>query len=304
MANNKGWVPLYRSICDTWLYKDKPFNRVSAMTDLLIMANHSECVIFKDGVVTKVRRGSFVTSEQILMNRWGWGKEKVRRFLRQIEDCGWITRKVDRRGTVITVRNYGADTFEDQTTGSTQNQTTGSTQNQTIEQTATDAQQIRDSKECQTAKQTTDRLPTVPPTDYRPYTNNNVNNYKNGNNEEKGRREPAHAVHYYGLHENVPLTVEEYEKYKTAFPTVYEKCITSMSSRILGGKNYSDVLGTLWKWGLEDEGKQSNDSTTQRKTGSQTQFITGGLSDELLEAIEKRSIKKFDSTAEKNYPAT
>src|SRR5690606_29008134 len=54
----------------------------------------------------EVNRGQLVTSELKLMERWRWGKSKLRDFLKLLEEDGMIVRKSDRKKTVITICNY------------------------------------------------------------------------------------------------------------------------------------------------------------------------------------------------------
>jgi DNA replication protein DnaD len=53
-----------------------------------------------------VNRGSFITSEIKLMQRWGWGKEKTRNFLKMLQDDGMIIKISDRKKTTIIILNY------------------------------------------------------------------------------------------------------------------------------------------------------------------------------------------------------
>ena len=107
MANLiKGWISINREIQDHWLYDDKPFNQLAAWIDLLLLANHKDNKFpFGDEVVI-VERGSFITSELKLMERWGWSKSKVRRFLSLLENDEMIVKKTDRKKTTISIVNY------------------------------------------------------------------------------------------------------------------------------------------------------------------------------------------------------
>ena len=74
----EGWVKLHRKIQDHWLWQDKPFDKRSAWIDMLLMANHDDNKFLLGNVLVEVQRGSFITSELKLMERWGWSKTKVR----------------------------------------------------------------------------------------------------------------------------------------------------------------------------------------------------------------------------------
>ena len=106
-----GWVKLYRSIVDNWVWQDKPFSKGQAWIDLIIMANHKENKFPLGNEVITVERGSLITSELKLMERWGWSKSKVRQFLNQLQNDSMIVKKTDRKKTTINIINY--DVYQD-----------------------------------------------------------------------------------------------------------------------------------------------------------------------------------------------
>lgn len=147
---NKGWISLYRSIQEHWLWQEKPFSKGQAWLDILLSANHQDKKIALGNELILVRRGSFITSELKLMGRWGWGKEKTRKFLKLLQDDGMIVKISDHKKTTINIVNYN------------------------------DYQQSLD------CKQTVNRLQTDhEQTETRPRadTNNNDNNVNNDNND-------------------------------------------------------------------------------------------------------------------------
>ena len=103
----KGWICLNRSLLEHWLWQDKPFSRGQAWIDLLLMTNHDENKFFLGSELIVVGRGEFVTSEVKLMERWGWSKEKTRKFLNMLVKDGMIDKKTDRKKTTIKIVNYG-----------------------------------------------------------------------------------------------------------------------------------------------------------------------------------------------------
>lgn len=102
-----GWVKLHRSITENWVWNDKPFSKGQAWIDLIIMANHKDNKFPLGDKVVTVERGSLITSEIKLMERWGWSKSKVRLFLNQLQNDGMIVKKSDRKKTTINIVNYG-----------------------------------------------------------------------------------------------------------------------------------------------------------------------------------------------------
>lgn len=56
--------------------------------------------------VEEIKRGSFITSELKLMDRWGWGRKKVQLFLKFLESESMIVRSTNNKRTAITIVNY------------------------------------------------------------------------------------------------------------------------------------------------------------------------------------------------------
>lgn len=101
-----GWIKLSRNILKCYLWEEKPFSRAQAWIDLLLLANHKDNKVLLGNELIEVERGSFITSEVKLMQRWGWGKGKTRAFLLLLEKDGMIVKKSDRKKTTITIVNY------------------------------------------------------------------------------------------------------------------------------------------------------------------------------------------------------
>jgi uncharacterized phage protein (TIGR02220 family) len=103
----QGWISLHRKIMEHPLYQEKrKFSRFEAWIDLLLLANHKDNKFLLGNELITVERGSFITSELKLMERWGWGKSKLRSFLEMLENDGMIVKKSDRKKTTITICNY------------------------------------------------------------------------------------------------------------------------------------------------------------------------------------------------------
>ncbi len=102
----EGWIKLHRPIQDHWLWEDKPFSKGQAWIDLLILANHADNKFLLGNELILVERGSFITSEYKLSERWGWPKSKVRRFLELLEKDGMIEKKSNQKRTTINIENY------------------------------------------------------------------------------------------------------------------------------------------------------------------------------------------------------
>lgn len=110
-----GWISLYRKIQSHWLWTDKPFTQGQAWVDLLLLASYEEKIVFSKGESVTIKRGAFLTSDHDLEERWGWSRNKVRRFLDLLIKDGMIELKRTPRGTTLTIVNY--DSY--QTSGTT-----------------------------------------------------------------------------------------------------------------------------------------------------------------------------------------
>ena len=123
---NKGWISLYRTILDGWLWEDKPFARGQAWIDLLLQANHKDSKKLSKGELVEIKRGSLLTSDQILADRWGWSRKKVRAFLSMLEKEQMITLNRTKKGTSLSIKKYSfyqnGGTTEDTTEDTTEEQ--------------------------------------------------------------------------------------------------------------------------------------------------------------------------------------
>ncbi len=73
---------------------------------MLMLANHKDNKFVLGNELLEIEKGQFVTSELKLMERWGWGKAKLRSFLKMLEKDEMIIKKSDRKKTTITICNY------------------------------------------------------------------------------------------------------------------------------------------------------------------------------------------------------
>lgn len=130
---NEGWVKIYRSLTDHWVWQDKPFSKGQAWMDLLLMVNHSEKKVLIDGKLENVERGQTVTSIRKLCDQWGWSNTKVKNFLKMLENDSMIHVKSDTKKTVITIVNYSVyqDSENEKTTLKRQSNDTETSQKHT-----------------------------------------------------------------------------------------------------------------------------------------------------------------------------
>lgn len=104
----QGWVKLHRKMRECWLWEEnEPFDKRSAWIDLLLSANHADKKTLINNKLTEIKRGSFITSEVKLSERWKWDRGKVRRFLKLLESDNMLKKEVTSRLYItITIINY------------------------------------------------------------------------------------------------------------------------------------------------------------------------------------------------------
>ena len=107
---SKGWVLLYRSIRDSWIWEKKPFDPARAWIDLILDANHDDGKVFTGSSLVKIKRGQDWVSVRSLAERWGWSKDRVRKFLKTLESDSMIRINTTPFGTLLTIVNY--DNFQ------------------------------------------------------------------------------------------------------------------------------------------------------------------------------------------------
>lgn len=131
----KGFVKIYRSFQDSALWNDgTPFDRRSAFVDLIMMANIEEKELVLHGKTIKIKRGQLHTSVERLANRWTWSANKVRRYLRLLNDLDMVHSNGTPYGTTLTIVNYGhfqdvrqTDVTPNETSNGRTDETTGGT---------------------------------------------------------------------------------------------------------------------------------------------------------------------------------
>ena len=115
MANkNRGFIKVYRSIDEHWVWDDRPYSKGQAWIDLLLLANHKSEKFEAKGVVVEGSRGCVYRSITYLAQRWGWSRWKVNRFISALESDGMLHIERTSNRTVLTLINY--DDFQDRRT--------------------------------------------------------------------------------------------------------------------------------------------------------------------------------------------
>ncbi len=115
MIQISGWISIHRKIQEHWIWKEKPFDKRSAWIDLILMASHKDNKFVLGNELMEVKRGSFITSEVKLSEKWGWSRTKVRAFLELLEKDNMIVKKSDNKKTTLTIVNYNDYQFQETT---------------------------------------------------------------------------------------------------------------------------------------------------------------------------------------------
>lgn len=132
---DKGWILLHRSILDHWIYKTKRFSEFQAWIDLLLLAEHTTHKQMWRGKLTEFKRGDVCLSITRLAERWGWSRNKTRRFLNQLEEDEMIHLIGHQNRTVLTIVNY--DNFQNaRTPKRTPKRTSDETPDRTSDETS------------------------------------------------------------------------------------------------------------------------------------------------------------------------
>ena len=126
MEDNRGWIKLYRDICNNWIYglcpdgsNAEPFDKTHAWIDLLLMCNFAETKTLYKGSIQITKPGQVQISIAFLSKRWGWSAGKVRRYIKLLESDGMISQKSTSNGTTLTVEKWAFWQGSRQTDGTT-----------------------------------------------------------------------------------------------------------------------------------------------------------------------------------------
>lgn len=120
--DNRGWVKLYRSITDNWVFTDPVVFR--AWIDILLMANHKPAKLFIRGHFVEVGAGELWTSVRKLSVRWNMTPKGTLKTLKLLKTDGMIdTEKLLGAGTLIKVLNYREFQGIEDASGNTQGNT-------------------------------------------------------------------------------------------------------------------------------------------------------------------------------------
>jgi len=102
----QGWIKLYRRLQDSEIWVGEKFTRGQAWVDMLLMANHKDKTIFIRGNEIRVKRGQIARAERTISEKWGWSRDKLRRFFTWLETRQQITQQKSKLLSIVTIVNY------------------------------------------------------------------------------------------------------------------------------------------------------------------------------------------------------
>jgi hypothetical protein len=108
MSKNFGWITLNRQITSHWLWNCEPYSKAQAWLDLLLHANHTDTKIIIKGTLIDLKRGQQARSQVTLSEQWKWSRDKVKRFLKLLENDGMIIQHTSQLTSIISICNYSS----------------------------------------------------------------------------------------------------------------------------------------------------------------------------------------------------
>ncbi|HDM9031024.1 TPA: DnaD domain-containing protein [Listeria monocytogenes] len=102
---SSGWIKIYRSLQEHWIWENEKY--LKWWLDLVLLANHQDRDILINGELITIKRGQKHTSELWLSNRWNADRKQVRKFLELLKKNDMITiTKSRQKGTTYEISNY------------------------------------------------------------------------------------------------------------------------------------------------------------------------------------------------------
>jgi hypothetical protein len=101
-----GWIKLHRKLCENEIWLKEEFSRGQAWVDLLLLASHKDTHFWKRGVLVEQKRGQVGVSVAGLALRWKWSRNKVKKFLNDLEKVQQIEQQNNNVTSMITLIKY------------------------------------------------------------------------------------------------------------------------------------------------------------------------------------------------------
>ena len=287
----KGFLIIYRSLQDHWLWDDKPFSKGQAWIDLLIMANFRQKNVLVGRKIININPGTVLTSITELSKKWGWGRKKASNFLDILHENGMITlRKGTNNGTIITIENY---TFY-QNVRTNDGANDGANKEQTRNKSGTNEEQTRNKSGAtflirnngnngtmETREQ--GEIKTPAPAESR---KNNPRSIKGQTNKTSKKT--------HGALGNVKLLDSEVKALKEKFPDDWEIRIDNLSYYMGStGKTYKSHYLTILNWARKDQqGQIAPESAKWNKAKAKAGIARPAKSEEEEKMWKKKMLER------------
>ncbi len=151
-----GWIKLYRSIRDHWVFQDENYFR--AWCIILMKVNHEPKKVLIHGKLYECERGQSLLSLQSWVKEFGitrWSVQKVRTFFKLLQEDKMIELEGMGKTTRLTVCNY--DTYQD--SQQTANKPPTDSQQAANKQPTSSQQQLKNDKELKESKESKEKNP-------------------------------------------------------------------------------------------------------------------------------------------------
>lgn len=212
------YIKLFRKVVENDLFNEKPFDRWHAFEWLMVKACRFEKTEVIKGQAIHLKPGQLIIGQRKLAETFGWGRGKVARFCKLLEDLKMATFDSTTYGasigTVITIENYSRYQDEAETGEATSSTTDESTSGATSR--AADGANIKKDK--------------------------------------KDKKDKKYIMPAMGEFGNVNLTEEELEKLQGQFPYDWQERIEKLSQYMASkGKRYKSHYATILTWARKEE---------------------------------------------------
>lgn len=123
----KGYIYLMRSLQDHWIWEDKPVAKGQAWVDMLLWASHRDREAPAIEGFVQIKKGEFIRTQRQMGEKWGWSKNKVKRFLEVLQKADMIRLKSGTKTTHVYICQY--ETYRDMVLNNGPRTTQGRTKN-------------------------------------------------------------------------------------------------------------------------------------------------------------------------------
>ncbi|MCK2149492.1 hypothetical protein MYE70_10485 [Marinobacter alexandrii] len=101
-----GYIKIHRALRENPIWEKEPFSSGQAWIDLLLAANFKDTCTYIRKVKINLKRGQLAWSQVTMAKRWKWSRNRVARFLKDLENEGMIEQQTGQLTTVTTICNY------------------------------------------------------------------------------------------------------------------------------------------------------------------------------------------------------